>query len=649
MIRFSSKMKRRHLTSCEILFTVFFAFLFFYTAKAQSVSINGTRSHSHGPIWGTGLNVLPPSLPVNPSPVNNGYALSNSPNICATVSDPDGGNLTVRYYGRRKINPGTKFTIIGLPDTQYYTEELPGTNSSGGGHNGIFKAQTQWIADHRIDSNIAFVVQLGDCVQNGNNPPGADPRIEWKRADTAIKKMESPNIPLPDGIPYAICVGNHDQGVIGNPNSTNTFYNEYFGEARFTGRGYYGGHYGTTNNDNHYELFSAGGVDFIHISIEYYPDGTTASLQPVLDWADGLLKAYPGRKGILSSHNLLTTGNPASFQGPGQKIYNDLKDNPNLLLMLAGHVHGEGRRSDVFNGNTIHTVMSDYQNGYTNGGNGYLRIMQFLPDQNLVSIKTYSPYSNTSFTGSSSNFTLPVNLTPGFTLIGTNSNVASGSSSCIQWPSLQQGAVYEWYVEVSDGVNTVTGPVWTLNSPINGPLPVTILSFKARAENTAKVVLNWSTGYEKDNDHFDVQRSADGINFKTVGMVSGNNNSSSLQNYVFYDNQPLKGHSFYRLVQVDKNASSVFSTVERVVITPIKNRVEIVPNPATGNRFTVTMANINKGPVDIRVFDVKGRFCFQQQFNGVGTFSVYHRLRPGIYTAKISGNGFSEVKEIIIQ
>jgi hypothetical protein len=407
----------------------------------------------------------PPNQPTSPSPANNANAPSTSPDICATVSDPDAGNLTVRFYGRKKINANAKTIIIGLPDTQFYTEEPQGQNSGGGGHNGIFKAQTQWIADHRPDSAIAFVVQLGDCVQNGDNPPVADKQIEWKRADTSMKKIENPNVPITDGIPYGICVGNHDQQAIGNPDGATLYYNQYFGESRFTGRGYYGGHYGA-NNDNHYELFSGGGVDFIHISIEYYLNGTTASLQPVLDWADALLKAYPNRKGILSSHNMLGTGNPASFQGPGQKIYDDLKDNPNLILMLAGHVSGEGRRTDVFAGNTIHTLMSDYQSGFTNGGNGYLRIMQFLPSQNLLSVKTYSPYSNTSLTGAGSQFTLPVNLVQLFTLLGTNTNVPSGTQTCINWPSLDTASEYEWYVEVSDGVSTTTGPIWTFKTPV---------------------------------------------------------------------------------------------------------------------------------------------------------------------------------------
>ncbi len=405
----------------------------------------------------------PPNQPTSPSPANNGIAPTTSPDICATVSDPNSGNLTVRFYGRKKVNANAKLTVIGLPDTQFYTEEPQGANSSGGGHNGIFKAQTQWIADHRLDSNVAFVVQLGDCVQNGDNPPGADDSIEYRRADTAMKIIE--NVPITHGIPYGICVGNHDQGTIGDPDLPSVYYNQYFGEARFLGRTYYGGHY-STNNENHYELFSGGGVDFIHISLEYNANGTTPSLQAKLDWADNLLKTYPNRKGIISSHNMLGTGSSASFQGPGQKIYDDLKDNPNLILMLAGHVAGEGRRTDVFGGNTVHTLMADYQSGYTNGGNGYLRIMQFLPAQNLLSVKTYSPYSNTSFTGSTSQFTLPVNLTQAFTLIGTNTNVPSGTQTCINWPLLDTASEYEWYVEVSDGVSTTTGPVWTFNTPV---------------------------------------------------------------------------------------------------------------------------------------------------------------------------------------
>ncbi len=504
------------------------------------------------------------------------------------MSDPDGGNLTVKFYGRKKADPNAKFAIIGLPDTQFYTEEPQGQNSSGGGHNGIFKVQTQWIANHRTDSAIAFVVQLGDCVQNGDNPPGADDQIEWRRADTSFKKIEFPAVPLADGIPYGICVGNHDQGTIGNPDAPSVFYNQYFGETRFTGRGYYGGHMGT-NNDNHFELFSAGGIDFIHISIEYYPNGTTTSLQAVLDWADALLKAFPNRKGIVSSHNLLGTGNPAGFQGPGQKFYDDLKDNPNFILMLAGHVAGEGRRTDVFSGNTVHTLMSDYQSGYTNGGNGYLRILQFIPAQNLLSVKTYSPYSGTSLTGSGSQFTLPVNLTTAFELIGTSINVASGTQTCVNWPSLEPGQIYEWYAEVIDeSNNTTTGPLWTFTVPPPAPPSVTTqplsqticsgdaVTFSSAASGDPVLAVYWQLSTDNGNNWttipgetnssltFNAAPANDGYQYRSIWTNTAGNDTSnaailSIQTYSITVTQNANGNISPAGITVQCHATQLFT------------------------------------------------------------------------------------------
>ncbi len=65
-------------------------------------------------------------------------------------------------------------------------------------------------------------------------------------------------------------------------------------------------------------------------------------------------------------------------------------------MMLGAHVPrdgGEGQRTDTFNGVTVHSILSNYQ-AYENGGNGWLRIMQFSPSRNRVSVRTYSPTVN---------------------------------------------------------------------------------------------------------------------------------------------------------------------------------------------------------------------------------------------------------------
>jgi Concanavalin A-like lectin/glucanases superfamily/Secretion system C-terminal sorting domain/Calcineurin-like phosphoesterase len=613
--------------------------------NAISGGVNGTLSSSTGPVWVNNFNSIPPSMPVNTTPLNNATNQPFNPNLCATVSDPNGGNLQVRFYGRKKVSTGSKFSIIGLPDTQFYTEEPQGANSSGGGHNGIFKAQTQWIADHRIDSNIAFVVQLGDCTQNGDMN-----EIEWKRADTSMKKIENPNVPITDGIPYGICVGNHDQGPNGNgdPNGTTTFYNQYFGQSRFTGRGYYGGHYGS-NNDNHYELFNAGGIDFIHISIEYFPNGTTAPLQAILDWADALLKTHSNRKGILSTHNMLSTGNPANFQGPGQKIYDDLKDNPNLVLMLAGHVPGEGRRTDVFNGNTIHTILSDYQSGYTNGGNGYLKILQFLPGQNLLNAKTYSPYSNTFLTGTSNQFSLPVNLAQGFSLIGTASNIPSGSSACFIWPSLEADTEYEWYAEAFDGEHTLAGPVWSFRTNIS-VLPVELVNFTAVKEQ-ARVKLSWQTLTETNSSHFEIERSADGRLFEKTGTVTARGYSNLETAYKFYDDSPLNGNNYYRLKQVDRDGRFDYSGIVNVFFGSKGNPMfRVYPNPVNRNSFNLVFSGKISGNVMITVFDESGRQVYKEtQPVQNNTMRLTHNLLPGIYIITVQSDKINESRTMVVK
>src|SRR6187397_969939 len=111
--------------------------------------------------------------------------------------------------------------------------------------------------------------------------------------------------------------------------------------SHFTGRNYYGGHHSTTN-DNHYSLFSSNGMKFVVLSLKY--DVTPNA--DVLDWADGVVSAYPDRWAIVSSHYLIDSGVQGNFSALGQALYDRLKDNPNFFLMICSHIAGEGRRSD---------------------------------------------------------------------------------------------------------------------------------------------------------------------------------------------------------------------------------------------------------------------------------------------------------------
>lgn len=279
------------------------------------------------------------------------------------------------------------FTIVILPDTQHYScDALCGSNSE------IFESQTRWIVNNRDVLNIVYVAHAGDIVNNATNED------QFLRASESMSLLEhSDNTSLLQGIPYGVLRGNHDQ------DSTFNYYNKYFGISRFSGRDYYGGSYNGIDNNNNYGLFSAGGMDFIVVNLEYNPSSA------VRNWANTLLATYSNRQAIVVSHSILDVGYPAPFTSEGRKIYDALKGNPNLFIMLCGHMHGEGRRADVYNSSTINTLLADYQD-YVNGGNGFLRIITFSPERNRITIKTYSPWLDQYETDSGSQFTLSYDM-----------------------------------------------------------------------------------------------------------------------------------------------------------------------------------------------------------------------------------------------
>lgn len=404
---------------------------------------------------------VPPDVPTSPSPANGATVTSNTASLCITAKDADNTKLRVRIYGRKKVTTD-KFTVVLIPDTQFYTAEPQGKN---GGNNFMFKSQTSWIVNNRVSKNIPFVGGLGDCVENGDTY-----EVEWKRVDTAIRTLENPaTTGLPDGIPYTVAVGNHDQTANGDPLGTTTLYNQYFGASRFAGRAYYGGHAGTSE-DNHYELFSASGIDFLVISPEYDLTTNFKISGGALDWMENVVKLYPKRKVIVLSHALLDLN--ANFSAQGAAIYSRLKIYPNFFLMVGGHFKsdntgaGESRRSDTLNGYVVHTITQNYQ-ARVNGGAGMLRTYEFNPQNNSIAIQSYSPYTNTFETDANSQFTINSSFAASplpFTLLAENNDVTAGSSSCASWPGLLNNSSYEWYTEVWDGKTTTTSPLWSFNT-----------------------------------------------------------------------------------------------------------------------------------------------------------------------------------------
>jgi hypothetical protein len=97
------------------------------------------------------------------------------------------------------------------------------------------------------------------------------------------------------------------------------------------------------------------------------------------------------------------------------------------------------------------------------------------------------------------------------------------------------------------------------------PLPVKLVSFKVN-RNGVYNHLSWQTASEKDSEHFEVQRSKDGIAYTSIAKVSSAGYSYAALNYGFNDYNSGVGLIYYRLKMVDTDGSYEFSRPQSINI-----------------------------------------------------------------------------------
>jgi hypothetical protein len=142
-------------------------------------------------------------------------------------------------------------------------------------------------------------------------------------------------------------------------------------------------------------------------------------------------------------------------------------------------------------------------------------------------------------------------------------------------------------------------------------LPVTLLNFTGQRQN-GRIVLNWSTSNETTTAGFEVQRSDDGINFSTIGLVKAKGISSSVQHYSYSDNSSAASVN-YRLKIIDQDGSNQYS--HTISITPGEAAQSIsVVNPFS-NVIELKLAKTPASTIEVYLFDLSGRLIGTEAFS----------------------------------
>jgi 1,4-alpha-glucan branching enzyme len=230
------------------------------------------------------------------------------------------------------------------------------------------------------------------------------------------------------------------------------------------------------------------------------------------------------------------------------------------------------------------------------------------------------------------------NITPYFQRTGTWYDYLSGQTINVANTTDQiylQPGEYHIYTGVSLGVPPQG---YTPFTNANLALPVELMTFNAKLIQNNNALLVWVTASEKNNSHFELERSTDGKDFTKVGEVKGKGNSTTQSKYEFTDKNLTNGTHYYRLRQVDFDGKNELSHI--VSVSSNKNiKFKIYPNPTTDKLFI--QSENTKGAVS--VIDQLGRAVLS--YPSVPSEINISVLPSGIYFLKIDNERIRFVKK----
>lgn len=271
---------------------------------------------------------------------------------------------------------GRSFTVAVIPDTQ---QEVFGADRR-------LADRTQWLVDNRAALGLAFVAHTGDVVNWDT-----DDHAQFVVASRAFDSLDRA------GLPWLASIGNHDTAAVGvgggarDPKRTRALvrdtstFNSFFPVSRMRG---VGGVFENGKVDNAFSTFSAGGGQWLLLSLELWPRPAAVA------WAEGVVDAHPGHNVILSTHSYLNAdssiygGADYGDTSPQQLFDRLVRPHANIKIVVSGHVGVAGHRTDTHaDGSRVASFLGTFHSNTTNP----VQLLTIDPDAGTVATRFVGP------------------------------------------------------------------------------------------------------------------------------------------------------------------------------------------------------------------------------------------------------------------
>ena len=308
------------------------------------------------------------------------------------------------------------FSMIMVPDPQSYVKFAA--------NQPLFELQTAWIAQNIKRLNIKAALFTGDMVEQNNKLISAPLPNEYNGDQTSRQQWEAISrglARLDNRLPYIACQGNHDLGYIAAEYRYSMMPDYIYPERNMafektlvsTGANYEGIH---TMENAAFEFHDKAWGDLLVISFEFAPR------DEALDWARQLIESerFVNHKVIILTHSFLATngeriveeGYKLTPRNWAQAVWDKLiYPSKNIKMVLCGHTGNPPQIKDgekvnyqpttcyrvdkAADGHEVVQMMFNSQNGdgswNGNGGDCWLRILEFRPDGKTIGVRTFSP------------------------------------------------------------------------------------------------------------------------------------------------------------------------------------------------------------------------------------------------------------------
>ncbi len=172
-------------------------------------------------------------------------------------------------------------------------------------------------------------------------------------------------------------------------------------------------------------------------------------------------------------------------------------------------------------------------------------------------------------------------------------------------------------------------------------LPVQLISFQGNVNASNKISLQWKVANNKIVDQFEVQRSYDGQDFKTIGLVFSSE-KFDIENYMFYETISSFDKVMYRLKMIDKDGHISYSKtlVFQSKLTTATNSIKILGNPVN-DQLTFNYTALATQAVDIKIYDMSGRIMMRNKINSLEgnnmiSFPLDSTFKPSMYVIEVN-------------